>query len=188
MVALLRAVQYEKKERTWGKDGFKSSIIDVGFSLYECRAGTDLCCNFSCGKFNQTKFVNNVTACVFPPIPLLKVAARLDEEDANTWLDTANNSPSKVVNPLSFRRIGVFLFSIFFYAGWILILVDHVKSEEDPTKWGSIQGNATNPSGNKEYYMSTRTGYYREWGNKGTMENGDVIQYNLALQGNQRKD
>jgi hypothetical protein len=169
-LALYRALQYECGEIKWGK-GFKYSIVDVGFSLYECGEGKERCCNLQMGKMNVPRVISNVVAgfCPFPA--MLKTGQYLD-----------NAAAQKTGKPQMWSQITALLSCIAFYNGWILIFVDYVSPTEDPQEWGSIMGNATHPNGNSEYYMSNRHGYYKQWANDG-ISDGDAIKYNVELQG-----
>jgi choline-glycine betaine transporter len=181
-VALYRALQYEMGDRKW-KAGFKSQIIDIGITLYDCKksrepgSGKRLCCfNIKGGKCDFGKLAKIALYTVCPVLPILKII-----ENTNKY----KKRPGSTALP----KVGGVIMMVFFFMWFLFQFLDHLPISENLQEWGSVVGNPTTLDGNTRYYLSNRWGYYHQWANKDSdRDAGQTIQWNrqVSLKGQER--
>lgn len=173
-VALYRALQYEKGDRKWS-EGFKSCILDMGFTAYDMHPSRDPSTgsrtrvfNIKRGAMDCKKFLMICLYTVCPVLPMIKV-----QDELNRKRGRAGGIFTKVA--------GVSVM-ILFVTWFVLMFVDYAPLSENATVWGSVMGDANTLEGNTKYYVSNRWGYYHQYANKDSERSpGDRIVYNTVV-------
>jgi hypothetical protein len=150
-LSLWRACQYEFGDRKWG-GGFKTSIIDMGITVFRPSASTGgKVFNCGGGKLNITKILDVGMNVVMPTRSIYRIL-------------NVVQSKAKVAlgDPLIFI---ISVVSAVCYYGWLfLIIADHYHTNDCPY-WTS--GSKMGPEGNQvntEKQFSTRYGIFHGWG------------------------
>lgn len=161
-VSMLRALQYEVKERKWG-DGFEKSVIDIGVRLYDAHPGKERTFNMKAGYFDVGMFSRVCMLGACPILALWPMSMKIEDKKPES---------EKTVTITKFLN-GCAILS--FYTWFILCWCDYAPVSTAPVQMGSVFGdNVTDSSINNIYYLSTRYGYFSGW--NASAENNSIIQ------------
>jgi len=166
-VSLWRTCQLEYKDRSWNSC-FKWSIVDIGVTSYRCKEGKQRRCNFEIGRLDWSHLGKVVALILFPFVSMYPAAKKLEETKKKRG-NGGNLRNAKLL-------VGGAM--LCFYAYFIFSFCEYIPPSTEPYVWGSVKGNKTDkPTGNDEYYISKRYGYYREWKETPT-SNKEAIKFN----------
>merc|ERR1712060_114288 len=155
-VALWKMMKYEFEEDTF-ESGFRSHVLDFGFTLYTGKAGPDLPIGFGGPQIKAARIIGTLKNCFFPFPDLLKAMQKLRE---------TKKEPATVYDTITAVIVGIGLY----YVGWLLVFLDWIPVKEG----GYITQGVWNGTYNiidKE--ISTRYGYFKLYTN--TWETGEAL-------------
>jgi len=178
-VALYRALQYEAGDRVWGT-GFRTSILDVGVTTWQCGEGKERCFNGQRGRIDFGWVKKLGLYCVCPTIPLMATVDKLERRKSSK----SSGGKAGGSKPGLGGKLGVVGASVLFYSWFILLFCDFVPVSDELQQWGSIQGDEKTKTGNKLWYLTNRYGYYHEWANgpKDRVDDVDRVRYNEEVE------
>jgi hypothetical protein len=170
-VALYRALQYETGDRKW-VEGFKSCILDIGVTLYECgpsrdfKTGDRKLFNLKGGRFDKKKIGTIALYTVCPILPMIKVADKTRERKSGSSTGVLGKVIASCV-------------MLLFFSWFLFMFLDHLPLSENLQEWGSIMGDPSTTEGNTRYHLSNRWGYYHQLANKDSERSpGDLVKWN----------
>merc|ERR1712151_933448 len=155
-VALWKMMKYEFEEDTF-ESGFRSHVLDFGFTLYTGKAGRDGPNGFGGPQFKATRILGTLKNCFFSFPDLLKGMQKVRAK---------RDQPATIYDTIAAVITGI----LFYYIGWLLVFLDWI-----PVAMGGYitQGvwNGTYNIIDKE--ISNRYGYFHLYTNK--WETGEVL-------------
>eukprot|EP00930_Biecheleria_cincta_P039562 TRINITY_DN2718_c0_g1_i1.p1 TRINITY_DN2718_c0_g1~~TRINITY_DN2718_c0_g1_i1.p1 ORF type:complete len:1083 (+),score=158.12 TRINITY_DN2718_c0_g1_i1:304-3249(+) len=155
-VALWKALQYELEEAI-PKVGFRSSVIDIGVTLYEGVPGRNRMLNFGAPKFVPAKFLRVLKNIFCPAIDMFEALRKC------ATMKKGRSGPWEVF-------IAVFVGGVLYYTGWLLIAMDSIPIAEGGYITLGVQNGTYNIMETK---ISNRYGHFREHTNE--WKEGEVV-------------